>query len=270
MSIVKIPTHFNIDVEFEVPEFYRRFLAWAIDGLIQYFYLRIIQAFLSGVAGNRYGYSSDDMYNMWGMSLLLFFPVLCYHLLMEITMNGQSPGKKITGIRVVNENGGRPSLSQFLIRWFLRDTWFVLLFFMATQTEQQGSRAESVFIYLFVLAYFITDLVLVVVSRKGQRLGDILARTLLIRTHTRSNIEETVFMEVADNYVPSFPQIMQLSDRDINAIKTILESARRKGDYPMAETAAHKIKSHLKIESGMPAFDFLDVLLRDYNYLSTK
>jgi hypothetical protein len=75
---------------------------------------------------------------------------------------------------------------------------------------------------------------------------------------------------VADNYVPSFPQIMQLSDKDINAIKSILETARKKGDFHMAEAAATKIRSHLKIESGMPAFDFLDVLLKDYNYLSTK
>jgi len=63
---------------------------------------------------------------------------------------------------------------------------------------------------------------------------------------------------------------MQLSDKDINAIKSILETARKKGDFNMAEAAAYKIKSHLTIESDMPAFDFLDVLLKDYNYLSVK
>jgi hypothetical protein len=63
---------------------------------------------------------------------------------------------------------------------------------------------------------------------------------------------------------------MQLSDKDINSIKSILETARKRGDYMMAESATAKIKSHLKIESGMAAFDFLDVLLKDYNYLSVK
>jgi hypothetical protein len=110
----------------------------------------------------------------------------------------------------------------------------------------------------------------VISSKKGQRIGDILAKTIIISIRTKSNIEETVFQEVSDNYVPSFPQIMQLSDRDINAIKSILETARKRGDYNMAEAAAVKIKSHLKIESGMPAFDFLDILLKDYNYLSVK
>lgn len=269
MSIVRIPTNFNIDVEFEVPEFYRRFLAYLTDCVIQYFYLRIAMEILKSSYSGRYG-SVDDMHNLFGMWFLLFFPVLCYHLVMELTMNGQSVGKKITGIQVVNETGGRPSASQFLIRWFLRDTWFILLLIIASNIEQTGNRNEAIFTYLFVFAYFITDLVLVVVSRKGQRLGDILAKTMLIRTSTRSNIEDTVFMEVADNYVPSYPQIMQLSDRDINAIKSILESARKKGDFRMAEAAASKIQAHLKIETSLSPFDFLDVLLRDYNYLSVK
>ena len=51
---------------------------------------------------------------------------------------------------------------------------------------------------------------------------------------------------------------------------TILETARKKGDFNMAEAASYKIKAHLKIESTIPPFDFLDLLLKDYNYLSTK
>jgi hypothetical protein len=111
---------------------------------------------------------------------------------------------------------------------------------------------------------------MVATSKKSQRIGDILAHTILIRTNPKISIEETVFQEVADNYKPSFPQIMQLSDRDINAIKNILETARKKGDYNMANAASDKIKSHLKINSDLSPFDFLDLLLKDYNYLSIK
>jgi uncharacterized protein YwlG (UPF0340 family) len=77
-------------------------------------------------------------------------------------------------------------------------------------------------------------------------------------------------MEVADSYVPSFPQIMQLSDKDINAIKSILQSTSNNSNYHIAYTACEKIKSHLHIETSMAPFDFLEVLLKDYNYLSTK
>ena len=107
-------------------------------------------------------------------------------------------------------------------------------------------------------------------SAKGQRIGDLLEHTLLIRTNAQSSIEETVFQEVADTYIPSFPQIMQLSDKDINAIKSILETVRKKGDFKMALAATDKIKAHLKIDSPLPPFNFLEVLLKDYNYLSTK
>lgn len=133
-----------------------------------------------------------------------------------------------------------------------------------------GEKAESLFLIVAVMAYFITDIILVASSKKGQRIGDLLARTILIRTHTKGSISDTVFIEVADSYVPSFPQIMQLSDKDINAVKGILENARKRGDSYMAESAAARIKAHLKIESDLPPFDFLDVLLKDYNYLSTN
>ncbi|MBL0271394.1 MAG: RDD family protein [Chitinophagaceae bacterium] len=263
MGAIKVPTNFNIELEFEVPEFFKRLLALVIDMVVQYFYIRIAIEIYKSIG------SSDDP--IGGIGLTLFLPVMVYHLMLEITLNGQSIGKKIMGLRVVDELGGKPSISQFLIRWLLRvsDLWIVILLLIVF-SGMAGANTEQLFIVLLGLAFLTTDIVLVVASRKGQRIGDILAKTIIISVRTRGNIEETVFQEVADNYVPSFHQIMQLSDKDINAIKSILETARKKGDYNMAEAAAAKIKSHLKIESGMPAFDFLDVLLKDYNYLSTK
>ena len=263
MGAIKVPTNFNIELEFEVPEFFKRLLALVIDMVVQYFYIRIAIEIYKSIG------SADDP--IGGIGLTLFLPVMMYHLILEITLNGQSIGKKVMGLRVVDEMGGKPSISQFLIRWLLRvsDLWIVILLILVFSLLA-GGNSEQLFIVLLGLAFLTTDIVLVVASPKGQRIGDLLAKTIIISVRTKGNIEETVFQEVADNYVPSYHQIMQLSDKDINAIKSILETARKKGDYNMAEAAAAKIKSHLKIESDMPAFDFLDVLLKDYNYLSTK
>ena len=270
MSVIKVPTSFNIDVEFEIPEFYRRLISLLIDVAIEYFYLRIAGEIYNSIEKNS-GWDTDTRFNLEAVKLLLILPILLYHVVLEITMNGQSVGKKIMRMQVVHENGGRASISQFLIRWLLRvsDLWIVLLiFFLADNPDFRN--LQTTFIVLAALAFLITDIVLVVSSKKGQRIGDILAHTILIRTNSRTSIEETVFQEVADTYTPSFPQIMQLSDRDINAIKSILETARRKDDFNMAATASEKIKAHLKIDSAMSPFDFLDVLLKDYNYLSVK
>lgn len=269
MAAIKVPTSFNIDVEFEIPEFYRRLIALLIDILINYFYLRIAFEIYKSIAQGSDFFDTDTNYNLHALYMILFIlPILIYHAVMEITMNGQSVGKKIMSLRVVNENGGRASVSQFLIRWLVRDVWFLLLLIIGLNGAFRS--AESVFIVCVAIIFFITEIILVVSSKKSQRLGDILAHTILIRTNRQSSIEETVFQEVADNYTPSFPQIMQLSDRDINAIKSILETARRKGDVDMAAAASEKIKAHLKIDSPMSPFEFLDILLKDYNYLSIK
>ncbi|MCX6318918.1 MAG: RDD family protein [Bacteroidetes bacterium] len=270
MSVIKVPTNFNIDVEFEIPEFYKRLIALILDGIVLFFYLKIAGLILSAISTGP-DPSLDNMYDMqWITILLIFVPLFTYHAVMEITLNGQSIGKKLMGLRVVDEFGGKASISQFLIRWLVRDIWFLLLLLMGLSNAARGKTGESIFLILAVIAYFFTDIALVVSSKKGQRIGDMLAKTILISTNTRSNIEETVFQEVADSYTPAFPQVMQLSDKDLNAIKSILETARRKGDFHMADAACVKIKAHLKIESSMGSFEFLETLLKDYNYLSVK
>ena len=176
------------------------------------------------------------------------------------------------GLRVVNENGGKASISQYLIRWLLRlsDVWIVLIILLLASNPDFGYNLETTFLILGALVFLIIDIALVVTSAKGQRIGDMLAHTILIRTNAQTSIEETVFQEVADNYIPLYPQIMQLSDKDINAIKSIVNIAQRRGETKMVYTAAERIKTHLKIETTYPAFDFLQILLKDYNYLSVK
>jgi uncharacterized RDD family membrane protein YckC len=269
MSVVKVPTAFNIDLEFEVPEFHRRPFAWVIDLVIMYIYCRVAILVLSRSISNADVFSEDGSYNIWGLWMMILTPVFVYHLVCEITMNGQSIGKKLLGIKVVNENGGRPGISQFLIRWLIRTSDYIYVAIIFTSSYLLDKTA-----ILIVLAIYapltIIDIVLIVSTKKSQRLGDILAHTILVRTKSRGSMEETVFMEVADNYVPAFPQIMRLSDKDINAIKNILDTSRKKGDFKLAAMASEKIKTYLNINSSLSPFDFLDTLLKDYNYLSVK
>ena len=149
MSVIKVPTNFNIDVEFEIPEFYRRLISLLIDVVIEYFYLRIAGEIYTSIARNS-GWNTDTQYNLQAVGLLLLLPVLLYHIIMEITMNGQSIGKKVMGIRVVNEIGGRPGISQFLIRWLLRvsDLWIALLLFLIISNPDLGRDMETTFMIL--------------------------------------------------------------------------------------------------------------------------
>lgn len=266
MSVVRIATHFNIEIEFTTPPFYRRLAAWILDVVVQIFYMVVAVRFLSWIST---GTTADENSNtkFWAISLLLFLPFLLYHVLLEVTLDGQSIGKKIMGIKVVSENGGRPSIGQFIIRWLIRTSDYTLLIIIILIPYAQIFGPQVYWGVAGALALLVADLVLVN-SQKQQRLGDILAHTVLIDVKQNEKLTNTVFLEVPEQYVPQFPQIMQLSDRDINALKGILDTVKKHRDHHMAQMAAEKIKAHLHIETTLEPARFLEVLLKDYNFLS--
>jgi len=265
MSIIRIMTNFNIELEFPAAPFHRRLFAWIIDIIILCFYgwlsVQLISWFDSNI-GNR---------SSFAIFIFLLIPLLTYHLICEATMNGQSFGKKIMAIRVVNENGGQPGIGQLAIRWLIR-TSDIMAFSLILSVPMAAANGNSRFFWQVAipLGLFMTDVILVNASQKQQRLGDMLAHTLLIKASQKHSIQDTVFLNIADNYRPSFPQVMQLTDRDMNSLKSILDTAKKRGDFNLASMATDKIKNHLKIDTNLSPFEFLEILLKDYNYLSAN
>jgi uncharacterized RDD family membrane protein YckC len=267
MSTIRIATSFNIDVEFPAASFHRRLLAWAIDIVAVVFYIIIIMKGLSLAGGESASGERED--NFTALSILLvIIPAFLYHPLCEIFLKGQTVGKRIAQLKIINEYGGRPSVSQAIIRWLIRtsDNMVIVIALMAASAGPQS--LQYFWSVGITFALLVTDIVLIASTRRSQRLGDILAHTMLIRTIQKAGIEETIFQQVHEDYKPLYPQVMRLSDRDINALKGILDAARKQGDYNLADRAASKIKVHLKIESSVSAFDFLETLLKDYNFLA--
>jgi uncharacterized RDD family membrane protein YckC len=265
MSTIRIATNFNIDLEFTAAPFHRRLFAWVLDIIVLIFYVYIVEKLL-----DSFNWSFQYTEAFTALKMIAYLPLITYHLLCEIFMNGQSVGKRIMGLRVISENGSKPSISQYIIRWFIRTSDIMVLVIAINAPTGFGGSASFMWEVAAAFCLLIVDIILVNASKKNQRLGDMLAHTLLIRSKERADIQDTIFLHINDNYTPSFPQVMQLSDRDINALKGILDASRKQNDYDMAERAADKIKNHLKIESHMSAFDFLEVLMKDYNYLSAN
>lgn len=237
MLAVKLDTGFNIEVEFPISPFHRRLFAWVIDIIILIAYLWITDLVISGIF-NSYWSERE-----W-LVVVYWLPYLFYHLIMEITMNGQSVGKKAMNIKVITLEGGQPSLSQYIIRWMFR-IFDIGLF--------------------FIPAFFS-----IILSSRSQRVGDIVAGTIVIDTKARTSWEDTIFTEVETTYKPRYQQVMQLSDKDINTLKSIIETVRKKSDYELAFNATERIKSRLNIHSDQDPYDFLQTLLKDYNYYATN
>jgi uncharacterized RDD family membrane protein YckC len=269
MSVIHVTTTFNIDLEFAAAPFGRRLVAWSLDLLLQVFYLLIASRLLRWLM-QRLDPTSDNDHNLWAVVLILLLPFFLYHFVCELLMAGQSVGKRIMGIRVVNITGGRPSISQLVIRWLIRTSdYTVLLVILYGPYAMMFGNSFFSAMGASVLLLF-TDVILVNTTKNGQRLGDLLAHTLLISTRQTGTIGDTLFLEVEAAYKPQFPQVMQLTDRDINSIKGLLDAAVKRNDHSLAERASAKIKNHLSIQTDIDAFDFLETLLKDYNYLATK
>ena len=62
---------------------------------------------------------------------------------------------------------------------------------------------------------------------------------------------------------------MQLSDKDVNTLKGIIETVKKNGNYDLSMRIAERIKSKLTIQSDQDSLDFLETLLKDYNYYTT-
>ena len=265
MPSIKIPTSFNVDLEFELSGFAKRFISWCLDILFQYIYILLTVRWLKELEG-RY-FSTDDI---WLIYIIALLPISMYHLLMEVFSNGQSFGKKIMGIRVVNIKGAKPSFSEYMIRWLLRisDLWMVLIVLMLFMNNSKS--LESLMVIGFGLVFLFTDFLLVVISKKSQRVGDILANTLVINSRTTSSLDGSIFVEVEDHYQPLFPDVMRISDKDLNIIKSILDNQKSYKKNELLDNVCFKIKNYLKIETELNNVDFLERLLKDYNHLSTK
>jgi uncharacterized RDD family membrane protein YckC len=260
MSIIQINTAFNIDLEFEIAEFHKRLLAYLTDFLLLIIYLWTMKTFLYN------GIGIDFETNMGLDILLISLPMLLYSFLTELWMNGQTIGKKIMGIRVISLEGGEPTLGQYMLRWITKFFEWPFLFGYIFFSK------DALFAYALVTGMFgIAVVIIIAVTPKNQRLGDLAAGTVVVNTKTQLTIDDTIFLDIKKtDYKVVFPTVMRLSDRDINTIKSVITLANKTGNYDMCNRVAMKIKDVLKIQTDMHPDQFLEKLLEDYNYLATR
>ncbi len=255
MPVIQIATPFNIDIEFELAALHKRLLAYCIDFGIIIIYLLSMLYFLFGAF--KLGES-----NMGIIFLLLLLPTLSYTIVSETIFMGQTAGKKLMQLKVVSLDGGEPTFGQYLLRWFLRFyEWGFIVFFLFWLSGFMG--------IIILIFGGVASMIIMVSNKKNQRLGDIVAGTVVVTTKSTLTVADTIFMDVIPtNYIVSFPEVMKLSDRDINTIKNILQQAKKNNKYDMCNRVAQKVQHVLQVPTTLYAVDFLEKILADYNYLA--
>jgi len=159
---VEIPG--GIELEAQVVGPIPRFLAFSID-----FVIRALLLFIAAIASIPFGKLGFAFWFITWFLIEWFYPVL-----FEVYRRGQTPGKKILGISVVQDDLTPVTFGTSLLRNLLRVADFLPFF------------------YLF-------GLVTMVSNRRFQRLGDLAAGTLVI------SIRESAKPAAVDNITPLAP-----------------------------------------------------------------
>ncbi len=219
-----IETPERVQLEFALASIGNRFLAVAIDHLIQYLSIFLIAWFFLSIAG----YSGSDVVDApeqllteapkWVVAtliIILFLIFAGYFIAFEWLWSGQTPGKRLLKLRVIREDGRPLTLWESIARNLLRI----------------GDAVPG-----FIVPVYSVGLIAIFLSSRDQRLGDIFAGTVVIRERADEapTFVETFSNRIADSAfvrvqapVACSSDLTKLSERELEVVESFL---RRRWD----------------------------------------
>lgn len=243
MKYLEIETTQNVVIRHELASFSDRIVAYIIDILITFGAAIILHSI----------FTASRLFGLTGLTISTFFSVsiiLFYHLAMEAFAGGRSFGKRFMKIIPVKSNGESITIKDYLLRWIF--------------------RLPDILLTSGVLAAL-----LVYSTSTAQRLGDIVAKTVVIKTGGMNQTDLNRILKMnkqQKNYSPKYPQAKQLTDQDIMIIKDVIRRVESGEDNEPSLTALakliSKIEERLEIKVSGDKVLFLKKLMTDYIYLT--
>ena len=218
-----IETPERVPLAFALASIGNRFLAVAIDHFIQYLSIILIAWFFLFISGASFqseetaGELLSEMpkWTIAIMILILFLVFSGYFILFEWLWDGQTPGKRLMKLRVIREDGRPITLWEAIARNLLR------VFDAAPG---------------FFLPVYSVGLIVIFLSNRDQRTGDVFAGTVVIRersdeaptfAETFSNpVSDSAFHRVQKK-VETDADISKLTESEIEVVESFL---RRRWD----------------------------------------
>ena len=232
MEQVSINTTQNVQISYSIAGLGDRIFAYLIDIAIM-ISVTIVLSIILGYSGVL---EAQPL-----IMMLAILPAFFYHLILEMTQNGQSIGKKILKIKVVKLNGSQANFAGYLLRWLL---WPIDTFL-----------------------YGVVAILCIAIGGKGQRLGDIAAGTTVIKLKDSEFLEDHTLNDLDDSYIPVFINATDLSQEHIDLIKKAIDAKLILLDDKPVAAIAEKVKNRLEITTDLPDLKFLHTILKDYHYL---
>jgi uncharacterized RDD family membrane protein YckC len=240
-----------------------RFIAILIDSVLWFAGLMVLIIVFSVLAPAFHAF--NRLSEQWVTAIVIFVVFLFqwgYFTLFEAFWNGQTPGKKIARIRVIQRSGRAIGILESMARNFIR---------MVDQ----------------IPSFYAVGIVAIFVTRQNQRLGDLAAGTLVVRDRpddaplwgdsgSRTFTAASFTSGVAPQALPPEPhmrvslppeRITKLTSSDLQVLESFLT---RRLDMPLDTRAvlaeristALRAKSGLDVPSGVSTETFLEATAR--------
>lgn len=248
MSQIAINTSQNVKINFELASVGERIFAFFIDMIIKISYLLGLYFILEKLFNIKAYISTLDDFSAMALIFFLSLPFYLYTLVLESLMEGQTFGKKLMKIKVVKIDGYQAGFSDYLIRWIFK------LVDVFTNSGCVG-------------------IIAIVLSKYNQRLGDMASGTAVISLKNKVHISQTILENLKSDYIPRFPQVVALSDTDMQIIKKHYNDAKLQHDTMVLNGLANKIQETIKVTIKPEDFTprtFIETVLKDYNYYTSK
>ncbi|MFN8412955.1 MAG: RDD family protein [Anaerolineales bacterium] len=254
-DVLKIDTPENVTFDYDVAGIGSRFLAALIDtALILIGQLLILgAAILVALIVFKTDLLGEDLFN-WALAItgiLSFIFLWGYYIFFEILWNGQTPGKRWVGLRVIRVDGTPITVGEAIIRNLVR------------------------IIDLLPTAYGI-GVVTMFISPNSRRVGDLAAGTIVI--HEREEKELKNFSPltpvmintwVSTNDVPEGFPIEKISQYEIQIMEEFLSRRRDLSNHQqLAQHILNSIATRLEIpKESIPYHKAEEVLAAIYKVI---
>lgn len=233
MDKFQIETSQNVGIHQNVASIVDRMLAFLLDTVVIVVYYILVFWILVSLDLNPR--------DSWALFLLASLPGFLYYLLMETFTDGKTLGKYALQTRVVKLDGSKPAFSNYFLRWILR---------IIEVSLTSGGGA--------VLA--------ILLSGKGQRLGDMAAGTTVISEKHTVQLSDTLHEEIPLQYQPTYPQVTVFTDWEMQEIKSMFEGAKRNNQHIVILRLSDQIEKVLELKAKEKPFEFVQKVILDYNY----
>jgi uncharacterized RDD family membrane protein YckC len=243
MDSIDILSGQNVVIKYHAASIGKRACAILVDWVVLVAYVRtafyLVDAF----------YSVFPRGALLTVLIVLLLPAIFYHFLFESIFGGQTLGKMLLKIKVTNIDGTPTRIGGFFLRWLLMsvDLW----------------------------VYGIVGVIAIANSKYSQRLGDMAAGTVVVKTKIKHNIELYAgFYTFHPQYATAYPNVVNvLSDAQVAfVINLLIEATGKKAYNTDIALIAQKVSKLLDAKHTVASPErnklFLKTVAMDYNYMA--